>query len=326
MARLRLFANLREIADTTEVDVPGSTVGEVLNRATEMFGDDFGRALAAAQVWVDGTQATTETTVQDGAEIALIPPVSGGALAVWSSILAEIGLTGFLTAVLFLANSLSLQWLSVATVLVGGLWAFDVVGSGERRGLSVGTAPGLLGVLGGVLATYRFGAPGMAAATVGVTLLVLIWGVINPNFRSIESIASGISIGTTVTFGSASLVLLRLRSEEEAAAFLFVAASAIAVSWLSDRSDMPVLDPLVAMIVASITAGAIAGAVWAPDLLTTVAASVAGALALVAGRNMGMLVRVGGFFVAGPVPGNLHNLDGLFMASGPFWLLLTVLG
>jgi len=326
MARLRLFANLREIADTTEVDVPGSTVGEVLNRATEMFGDDFGRALAAAQVWVDGTQATIETTVEDGAEIALIPPVSGGALAVRSPILAEIGLTGFLTAALFLANSLSLQWLSVATVLVGGLWAFDVVGSGERRGLSLGTAPGLLGVLGGVLATYRFGAPGMAAATVGVTLLVLVWGVINPNFRSIESIASGISIGTTVTFGSASLVLLRLRSEEEAAAFLFVVASAIAVSWLSDRSDMPVLDPLVAMIVASITAGAIAGAVWAPDLLNTVAASVAGALALVAGRNMGMLVRVGGFFVAGPVPGNLHNLDGLFMASGPFWLLLTVLG
>jgi len=325
MARLRLFANLREIADTTEVDIGGSTVGDVLDRATEMFGDDFGRALVAAQVWVDGIQATSETPVQDGAEIALIPPVSGGALAVRSPILAEIGMTGFLIAALFGANAVSLQWLSVATVLVGGLWAFDVVGSGERRGLSVGTAPGLFGVLGGVLATYRFGAPGMAAATVGVTLLVLMWGVINPYFRSMESIASGIAIGTTVTFGSASLVLLRLRSEEEAFAFLFVAALAIVVSWLSDRSDMPVLDPLVAMIVASITAGAIAGAMWTPNLLNTVAASVAGALALVAGRNLGMLVRVGGFFVAGPVPGGLHYLDGLFMASGPFWLLLTIL-
>jgi molybdopterin converting factor small subunit len=326
MARLRLFANLREIADTAAVDIDGSTVGDVLDRATEMFGDDFGRALVAAQVWVDGTQATPETPVQDGAEIALIPPVSGGALAVRSPILAEIGMTGFLIAALFAANAVSLQWLSVATVLVGGLWAFDVVGSGEGRGLSVGTAPGLFGVLGGVLATYRFGAPGMAAATVGVTLLVLMWGLINPYFRSIESIASGIAIGTTVTFGSASLVLLRLRSEGEAFAFLFVAALAIVVSWLSDRTDMPVLDPLVAMIVASITAGAIAGAVWAPDLLNTVAASVAGALALVAGRNLGMLVRVGGFFVAGPVPGGLHYLDGLFMASGPFWLLLTILG
>ena len=326
MARLRLFANLREIADATEVDVAGSTVGDVLSRATEMFGDDFGRALASAQVWVDGTQATTETPVPDGAEIALIPPVSGGAMAVRSPVLVEVGLAGFLTAALFVTNALSLQWLSVAAVLVGGLWTFDVVGSGERRGLSVGTAPGLFGVLGGVLATYRFGAPGLAAATVGVTLLVLMWGVVNPYFRSIESIASGIAIATTATFGSASLVLLRLRSEEEAAAFLFVAALAIAVSWLSDRSDMPVLDPLVAMIVASITAGAIAGWVWAPDLLNTVAASVAGALALVAGRNMGMLVRVGGFFVAGPVPGSLHYLDGLLMASGPFWLLLTVLG
>lgn len=325
MARLRLFANLREIAGTTEVEFDGATVGEVLERASESFGHDFDRAVAAAQVWVDGVQATADSEVPDGAEIALIPPVSGGALAVRSPVLYEIGPAAVLGAVFFAANALSLQWLAVAAVLGGGLWAFDVVASAERRGLSVGTAPGLLGVLAGVLATYRFGAPGMAAATVGATLLVLIWGVINPYFRSIESIASGIAIATTATFGSASLVLLRLRSEEEAASFLFVGALAIAVSWLSDRSDMPVLDPLVAMIIASITAGAIAGGVWAPDLLNIVAASVAAALSLVAGRNMGMLLRAGGFFATGPIPGNLTYLDGFFMASGPFWVLLTVL-
>lgn len=325
MARLRLFANLREIVGATEVSIDGATVGDVLDRATEMFGEDFGRALAAAQVWVDGEQATTASPVHDGAEIALIPPVSGGALVARSPVFLEIGSAAVLAAILLVANRSSLQWLSVATVLVGALWAYDVAGSVERRGLSVGTAPGVVAVLAGVLATYRFGAPGMAAATVGATLLVLIWGVVNPSFRSIESIAAGVSIATTAAFGSASLVLLRLRSEEEAAAFLFVAAVAIAVLWLSDRSDMPVLDPLVAMIVAAITAGAVAGAVWTPDFLNTVAASVAAALALVAGRNLGMLQRVGGFFVSGPIPGSLHRLDGLFMASGPFWVLLTVL-
>ncbi len=325
MARLRLFANLREIAGATEVDIDGATVGDVLDKATATYGEDFGRALAAAQVWVDGEQATPDATVPAGAEIAVIPPVSGGALAARTSVLAEIGLAAILAVVLVITNALSLQWLAVGAVLVGGMWAFDVSRSAESRGLAVASAPGLLGVLAGVLATYRFGAPGMAAATVGATLFVLMWGVINPDLRSIESIASGVSIAMTGAFGAGSLVLLRLRSEEEAAAFLFVAGLAIAVAWLSDRSDMPVLDPLVAIIVAAITAGAIAGAVWAPDLLNTVAASVAAALALVAGRNQGTLLRAGGFFASGPIPGSLHYLDGLFMASGPFWLLLTVL-
>ena len=326
MARLRLFANLREIAGTGQVEIEGETVGDVLDAATETFGTDFGRALETAQVWVDGEQADATAAVPAGAEIAVIPPVSGGAMAIRSPILIEIGLAALLAIVLFVANAVSLQWLSVAAVLVGSLWAYDLAGSGERRGLALGTAPALIGVIAGVLSTYRFGAPGMAASTVGATLLVLVWAVINPYLRSVESISSTVTIATTATFGSASLVLLRLRSEEEAFAFLFVAGLAILISWLSDRSEMPVLDPLVAMIVTAITAGAIAGAMWTPNLLNTVAASVAAALALVAGRNLGTLLRAGGFFVSGPIPGSLHYLDGLFMASGPFWVLLTILG
>jgi len=326
MVRLRLFANLREIAGATEVEVDGATVGEVLDTATGRFGEDFGRALAAAQVWVDGDQATRDVSVSPGAEIAVIPPVSGGTLARRTPVYVEIGLAAILTVALAITNSVSLQWLSVGAVFVAGMWVFDVTRSAEWRGLAVALAPGLMGVLAGVLATYRFGAPGIAAATVGVTLFVLLWSVLNPDLRSIESIAAGISIATTAVFGSGSLILLRLRSKEEAAAFLFVAGLAIAVAWLSDRSDMPVLDPLVAIIVAAITAGAISGAVWAPDLLNTVAASVAAALALVAGRNQGTLLRAGGFFTPGAIPGTLHYLDGLFMAAGPFWVLLTVLG
>lgn len=326
MARLRLFANLREIAGMSEVAVDGENVGSVLDWATAEFGADFGRALESAQIWVDGEQATRESPVGAAAEVALIPPVSGGAMAVRSTVGMDIGLLAVLTIVLFVANAQSLEWLSVAAVLVGGLWVFDLVGSAELRGVSVGTAPGLLAVLAGVLATYRFGAPGLAVATVGAVLVVLTWGVVNPYLRSIEAVAAGVSVATTAAFGSGSLVLLRLRSEEEAFAFLFVGAVAIVVAWLSDRSDMPVLDPLVAMIVAAITAGAVAGFVWTPDLLNTVAAAVAAALALVAGRNLGMLLRAGGFFATGAIPGSLTYLDGLFMASGPFWVLLTVLG
>jgi molybdopterin synthase sulfur carrier subunit len=351
MARLRLFANLREIAGTSEAEVDGETVGEVLSNATGRYGDEFGRALETAQVWVNGDRSPADAPVPAGAEVAVIPPVSGGSYdddwstgehdagygdsyqgyrssgyVVRSPILLEIGLAAALAAVLFLSNAIDLQWFTVAAVLVGGMWVYDITASGERRGLMLAYGPGFLAVLGGVLATYRFGAPGTAVAVVGAALAVLVWGIANPSLRSIESISAGIAVATTAGFGSAALVLLRLRSEQEAFAFLVVGAVAVLVSWMSDRTDMPVLDPLVAMIVFSVMAGAIAGAVWAPDLLNTVAASVAAALALVAGRNLGTLVRAGGFFVAGPIPGSLHYLDGVIMASGPFWVLLTVLG
>jgi len=143
MARLRLFANLREIAGTGQVEIEGETVGDVLDAATETFGTDFGRALETAQVWVDGEQADATAAVPAGAEIAVIPPVSGGAMAIRSPILIEIGLAALLAIVLFAANAVSLQWLSVAAALVGSLWAYDLAGSGERRGLALGTAPAL---------------------------------------------------------------------------------------------------------------------------------------------------------------------------------------
>jgi molybdopterin converting factor small subunit len=354
MARLRLFANLRELAGTSQAEMAGTTVDEVLAAAAERYGDEFGRALQTAQVWVDGTRVERTAPVPSGAEVAVIPPVSGGqygggeqwddsyhtgehdpvygrggyrgGYVVRSPALLEIGLAAALAAALFLSNTIDLAWFTVAVVLVGAMWVYDVTSSAERRGLTLGYGPSFLAVLAGVLGTYRFGAPGMAVAAVGSAVVVLVWGVANPNLRSIESISAGVSIAITASVGSSSLVLLRLRSEEEAFAFLFVATLAVGISWLSDRTDMPVLDPLVAMIVAAVTSGAIAGAVWAPDLLNTVAASVAAALALVAGRNLGTLLRAGGFFVSGPIPGSLHYLDGVIMASGAFWVLLTILG
>lgn len=350
MARLRLFANLRELAGTSAAEMPGDTVDEVLKNAIDQYGDEFGRALETAQVWVDGTRVDREALVPDEAEVAVIPPVSGGQYEEWPSgeyevgygggdggyrggrtvtrspIFLEIGLAAALAAALFVTNTLDLQWFTVAVVLVCSTWAYDVTASTERLGIPVSQAPALFAVLGGVLGTYRFGAPGTAVAVVAAAFLVLMWGLISPYLRSIESISAGVAIATTGAFGSSAMVLLRLRSEEEAFAFLFVATIAVAASWASDRTDMPVLDPLVAMIVATLTAGAVAGAVWAPDLLNTVAASVGAALALVAGRNLGTLLRAGGFFSAGSIPGSLHYMDGVLMASGPFWVLLTILG
>jgi molybdopterin converting factor small subunit len=325
MARLRLFANLRELAGTGSTEIDGSTVGEVLDNATGKWGKDFERALEPAQVWVDGDKANRDSAVGPGSEVAVIPPVSGGAMVVQSPIIMEIGIVAAFFFALFIANHLSLQWFAVVTVFVSGIWAFDLAASAERRGLPVASPVIVLAAGAGAIATYRFGAIGMASATVGAVLAILLWSVMRADLRPIDSFAAGGAVAFNVALGASAFVLLRLRSREETLVFLFVMTVALFVSWLSDRSEMPILDPLVALIIGAVLAGAIGGALWAPNLLDALAASVAAAIALVAGRNLGTLVRAGGFFAQGPIPGSLAYFDGAFMAAGAFWAMITIL-
>ena len=78
-------------------------------------------------------------------------------------------------------------------------------------------------------------------------------------------------------------------------------------------------------ILGAVAGGIIAGYVWLDDVWATVVASGAAAMAIVAGRNLGTLLRAGGFFITGPVPGSLHYFDGVVMASGAFWLVIDLL-
>ena len=79
MAVLRLFAAAREAAGTGRDDIPGSTVAEVLAAATERYGDRFAAILADCRVWVDGEPASADDPVGPANEVAVLPPVSGGA-------------------------------------------------------------------------------------------------------------------------------------------------------------------------------------------------------------------------------------------------------
>jgi molybdopterin converting factor small subunit len=301
-ARLRLFANLRELAGSSSFEVAGSTVAEVLEEAIERFGPEFEEALAPAQVWVDG-----------------------GALVVQSPIVLEIGIFIALAIGLFIANAISLEWFAVASVLAAGLWVFDATGAADRRGLPLASTPIILAAAAGAVATYRFGGLGMSAATAGAVMVTLIWSVMSPYLRSVDSFAAGVTLAGISALGTSALVFLRLRSREETLVFLFILTVAVLVSWVSDRSEVPILDPMVALIVGGVLAGAVGGALWAPDLLNAVAGAVAAAIALVAGRNLGMLLRLGGIFAQGPLPGSLAYLDGGLLAAGAYWAMLTIL-
>ena len=79
MPVLRLFAQAREAAGTSRDVVDGDTVDEVLAAARARYGDVFAGLLPSCKVWVNGEPAQGSDPVTDGDEVAVLPPVSGGA-------------------------------------------------------------------------------------------------------------------------------------------------------------------------------------------------------------------------------------------------------
>lgn len=78
MARVRLFAALRELAGVSHVEAPGTSVGDIVDALAARYGDRFASIAAVGTFVVNGERATRATPVAEGDEVALLPPVSGG--------------------------------------------------------------------------------------------------------------------------------------------------------------------------------------------------------------------------------------------------------
>lgn len=81
MARLRLFAGVKEVAGMEEIEVDVSTVGGLVAEADGRFGTDFIKARSGANLWLNGDVEIDDLATPIGRkdEVAIIPPVSGGA-------------------------------------------------------------------------------------------------------------------------------------------------------------------------------------------------------------------------------------------------------
>jgi molybdopterin converting factor small subunit len=79
VAIVRLFASAREAAGRGRDDLPGATVGEVLDAARTRYGPAFADVLPTCRIWLNGDPATEDACVGPTDEIAVLPPVSGGA-------------------------------------------------------------------------------------------------------------------------------------------------------------------------------------------------------------------------------------------------------
>jgi MoaD family protein len=76
--KVRLFAQAREAAGTAADELPGGTVDDVLQAARQRYGLAFATILEQCRVWVNGEPAEPGQVVDDGDEVAVLPPVSGG--------------------------------------------------------------------------------------------------------------------------------------------------------------------------------------------------------------------------------------------------------
>lgn len=79
MAVVRLFAAARVAAGIGRDEVPGGTVGDVLAEAVSRYGQGFADVLAGCRVWVNGEAAEPGDPIRPTDELAVLPPVSGGA-------------------------------------------------------------------------------------------------------------------------------------------------------------------------------------------------------------------------------------------------------
>lgn len=72
------FAAARQAAGVAREEIEASTLAEALETARRLHGDAFAAVLEGCRVWVNGEPAAELTPLNDGDEVAVLPPVSGG--------------------------------------------------------------------------------------------------------------------------------------------------------------------------------------------------------------------------------------------------------
>lgn len=80
VAKVRLFASAREAAGTGSDVIDGATVADVLRTAESRYGARFSDVLGTCRIWVNGNDVEPDAIIGPNDELAVLPPVSGGAI------------------------------------------------------------------------------------------------------------------------------------------------------------------------------------------------------------------------------------------------------
>ena len=78
MADLVFFGPLVDLTGCRRDVSSGRTLDQIVEETCRRFGDQFAAALASCSIWVDGEPAEPDAPIGENAEVAFLPPVSGG--------------------------------------------------------------------------------------------------------------------------------------------------------------------------------------------------------------------------------------------------------
>lgn len=327
MARVRLFANLREIAGSSQVDIEGDTVGAVVDALGDRFGPEFRRHLQTARLWKNGNEGSFDDPVTDDDELAVIPPVSGGAVA------GAGGLDGLLLAglmlVLIVANTLEVAIVVAVWVGVVALWVVDLVNASSDSDFGLHPQPILASVLVSMAIANTLGLLGLGIGVAVSMVLVMGWAVVRPSARDLTSIGASALGAVIASLAVASLLLARSVTDggdrQVAGLLIVIALGALVGRWTgASRSRMfdPYLVGPVLMIVAAVAVAYLSGF----DLLAWFFIGLVLASATIAGRGIGLAFRTGTIRLTARPDGLLAALDGPMLAVAVFMPMMSVIG
>ena len=329
MATLRLFANLRESAGTDRVSIEAATVGELLTQASAQFGARFEAGTKSAGVWVNGEPAEASTAIGSSDEVALIPPVSGGALTA-----ANLDFGPNLLSVALVIAMIAVAWADpswFAFVAVGAVlaWVWDLSESSKRTSEPFVVFPPLLGATFGAVGAYAWGFNGFAGALALAIIASVSWPVFDRSHREFQITAATTLVTMVAVAASAGLVLIRLTGSYAVVAFVIVTVFALVGAWVAGAYGEAIqsVDANVGALLGALAAGLISGLVIPEmDVAAGLLGGVAAAAGVIAGRTLGSMLRTGVISHTEDPPGALSMFDGAAIAAPLFWIAIWVFG
>lgn len=329
MATVRLFASLREAAGTSRVELPGETVGEVLDAAVARFGVRFAEGLGRARVWVNGEEADRARPVGPGDEVALIPPVSGGAVDLAATAVPRVALPLGLVALVVVANISDLDsWWAAAVVALTTVWAVDVVSTLATKARDVPLVPALVTVIGVVVSTRLVGPGGLAIGLAIAVIATLGWGVASDTSRLLSILAPAFVVSLLAGMATGSLFLVGTAPDLGARVVGVYLAAIIVGSGLALVArrfpQLPGADPFAATVVGAVVASVSAAAVWDLDVVSYLIVGLVTGAALVAGTALGSILRSRTVVLLIAAPGLAALLDGPILAAAILYPLVTL--
>lgn len=330
MAKLRMFANLREIAGTGRAEFEADTVAGVIRVASEKYGEEFARGVESSRIWVNGEEAGPDDRLGDGDEVVLLPPVSGGSQPVAISSIDLLGFLPLLVAgVVVLASMQGQEIWSAALVAVIAVWALDVGSTFSARGRRFAPLAVTTAAAAGAISAHVLGGAGYGLAMAVAVAVCLGWAVTFDEYRQVEVFAPTALAGVLAAMAVASMVLANSAhapGDRAVDIFLVAVIAGIALgSMVARMPAIPYLDPFSTTAIVAVIASVAAAALWDADVVGYLLVGLGVAVALVGGRGLASMLRTGAVRLTDRSPGLMPSLEGVVLAAAVYFPLVDLI-